>query len=57
MTPESIDKELERQRIIHETASKVVEIIIDASKEIRRMGGDADAAYQRMMELINDPDG
>jgi|GEM_PF-6456684 len=54
MTVAQIGKELDQQTAIHHAARQAVELIDAAAKEVARLGGDADAARERILELVTE---
>lgn len=54
MTTEQIDQEFAQQKIIHETARQIVELLDAADEKVRLAGGDEDAARERIIELVTE---
>jgi hypothetical protein len=54
MTAAAITKELEQQTIIHETARQIVELLDQAAQKVATLGGSADEARERMIELVTE---
>ncbi len=54
MTVKQIEGELAQQNTIHNAARQAVEIIDAAVKEIAKLGGDGDAARERILELVTE---
>jgi hypothetical protein len=56
MTAKGINKRMEIEKLIHETALRCVEQIEAARKAVKELDGDGDEAVNRMLELINEED-
>lgn len=54
MTVQQITNELEQQTAIHTAARQIVELIETTAKAVAKMGGDADAARDRIIELVTE---
>jgi len=52
MTAAQITKELDQQRAIHDTALQIVELIDVAMKQVAKLGGNADEAREKIVELV-----
>lgn len=56
MTAKAINGKLEIETAIHQAALQAVELIAQAKKRVKELGGDEDEAEQRMLELITEDD-
>ncbi len=52
MTVAQITTKLERETLIHETASKIVALINDTAQLAAKLGGTCDDAHEQLIDLI-----
>ncbi len=54
MTIAQIESELAQQQAIHAAARQMVETLEAAAKAVAKLGGDADQARERILELVTE---
>lgn len=54
MTVKQITAELDQQTAIHTTARQIVELLDAARDAVNKLGGDGDAARERVLELVTE---
>lgn len=56
MTTKAINGRLEQEVTIHKAAEQIVSIIEAAVKHVDELGGDGDAARDKIVELVTEDD-
>jgi hypothetical protein len=54
MTIKAIEALASEQSMIHDTAKRIVEMLDDAKDAVDKLGGDGEAARDRIIELVTE---